>query len=183
MVNENQNTEQGGLFSKITWFFQKSKDTWWEQKNQRRTKAFHLTRKDSLISVWAALVVVWWVIFYGKIVLNEYADINSRADELRELSSYKNVNLNDENLSSYAEWNSLNTISSIITVNNNIAEELSEDEIFKQQQKDYYEVLLQNIYLPSLNIWKDPYTKNFNMSILWQNYLDSDKFQDLYLIL
>ena len=182
MVNENQNTEQGGLFSKITWFFQKSKDTWWEQKNQRRTKAFHLTRKDSLISVWAALVVVWWVIFYGKIVLNEYADINSRADELRELSSYKNVNLNDENLSSYAEWNSLNTISSIITVNNNIAEELSEDEIFKQQQKDYYEVLLQNIYLPSLNIWKDPYTKNFNMSILWQNYLDSDKFQDLYLI-
>ena len=42
--------------------------------------------------------------------------------------------------------------------------------------------MLQNIYLPSLNVWKDPYTKNFNMSVLWQRYLESDKFQDLYLI-
>jgi len=190
MANDNQNivswndqkTEQWGFFSKITWLFQKSKGDGWEQKNQRHTKAFHLTRKDSMISVWAAIVVIWWAIFYGKFVFDEYISINSRADELRELSSYKDISLNDERLFSYAEWNSLDTISSIITTNDNIAEEISEDEIFKQQQKDYYEVLLQNIYLPSLNIWKDPYTKNFNMSILWQNYLESDKFQDLYLI-
>jgi hypothetical protein len=42
--------------------------------------------------------------------------------------------------------------------------------------------LLQNIYLPSLNVWKDPYTKDFNMAVLWQKYLETDKFQDLYLI-
>jgi hypothetical protein len=54
----------------------------------------------------------------------------------------------------------------MIEVNNNIEEEVRIDEIFKQQQKSYYEVLLQNIYLPSLNVWKDPYTKNFNMSVL-----------------
>jgi hypothetical protein len=54
----------------------------------------------------------------------------------------------------------------MIQVNNNIEEEVRIDEIFKQQQKSYYEVLLQNIYLPSLNVWKDPYTKNFNMSVL-----------------
>jgi hypothetical protein len=54
----------------------------------------------------------------------------------------------------------------MIEVNNNIEEEVHVDEIFKQQQKSYYEVLLQNIYLPSLNVWKDPYTKNFNMSVL-----------------
>jgi hypothetical protein len=54
----------------------------------------------------------------------------------------------------------------MIEVNNNIEEESRIDEIFKQQQKSYYEVLLQNIYLPSLNVWKDPYTKNFNMSVL-----------------
>jgi hypothetical protein len=54
----------------------------------------------------------------------------------------------------------------MISVNNKVEEEVRNKEIFKQQQKSYYEVLLQNIYLPSLNVWKDPYTKNFNMSIL-----------------
>ena len=48
-------------------------------------------------------------------------------------------------------------------VKSKIEEDLAGDETFKQQQKDYYEVLLQNVYLPSLNVWKDPYTKNFNM--------------------
>jgi hypothetical protein len=51
----------------------------------------------------------------------------------------------------------------MIEINKNVEEEIINNEIFKQQQKSYYEVLLQNIYLPSLNVWKDPYTKNFNM--------------------
>jgi hypothetical protein len=51
----------------------------------------------------------------------------------------------------------------MIVVNRNIENEIVEEEILKQQQKGYYEVLLQNIYLPSLNVWKDPYTKNFDM--------------------
>jgi hypothetical protein len=72
-----------------------------------------------------------------------------------------------DKLSPYAEWNGLDTINALIKVNNNIKDELDKDEAFRQQQKNYYEVLLQNIYLPSLNIWKDPYTKNFNMWVLW----------------
>jgi hypothetical protein len=51
----------------------------------------------------------------------------------------------------------------MISIHNNIEAEIDENEIIKNQQKSYYEVLLQNIYLPSLNVWKDPYTKNFNM--------------------
>ena len=34
------------------------------------------------------------------------------------------------------------------------------------EEKSYYEILLQNISLPSLNVWKDPYTKNFDMTVL-----------------
>jgi hypothetical protein len=54
----------------------------------------------------------------------------------------------------------------MIEINNRINEEIKENDIRKQQQKSYYEVLLQNIYLPSLNVWKDPYTKDFNMAVL-----------------
>ena len=173
---------QSGILSKIKWFFQKSKDNWWEQKNQRLTRAFHLTRKDSMVSVVVALVVVCGAVYYWKIVLDEYAEINSRAEELKEFTSYGNIKPDSDKLSSYAEWNSLNTISWMVWIRNNIEEELAIDEMFKQQQKSYYEVLLENIYLPSLNVWKDPYTQNFNMSVLWQKYLELDKFQSLFLI-
>ena len=190
MANENQviipwtekSVEKKSILSKIRWLFQKTNGIWWEQRGQYHTRAFHLTRKDSIVSVLVALVVVCWVIYYWKVVMDEYSEINSHADELKNFSSYINVKPDNKKLSSYSEWDALDTINSMIEVNNRIAEELAGDEIFKQKQKDYYEVLLQNIYLPSLNIWKDPYTKNFNMSVLWQQYLESDKFQDLYLI-
>lgn len=190
MANENQvittgtgkNEEQSGFLSKIKKLFQKPVKTDWEQNNQRHTRAFHITRKDSTISVLVAVAVICWAIFYWKIVFDEYSDINSRVDELKNLSSYNNVKLDEEKLSSYTQWDRLDTINSVISVNDAINEDLSENETFKQKQRNYYEVLLQNIYLPSLNIWKDPYTKNFNMAVLWQKYLESDKFQDLYLI-
>ena len=67
-------------------------------------------------------------------------------------------------------------------INNNVQDMFEDRQAFKQQQKSYYEVLLQNIYLPTLNVWKDPYTKNFDIRYLWQKYLEADKIQDLYLI-
>jgi hypothetical protein len=54
----------------------------------------------------------------------------------------------------------------MIQINNNVQEMLEDRLQFKQQQKSYYEVLLQNIYLPTLNVWKDPYTKNFDIRYL-----------------
>lgn len=187
MVNDNQTTwEQNagwfsGLVSKVKWLFQKSQKDWTEQKNLRLTRAFHLTRKDSVVSVLVSIVVVVWAVVYWGIVWNQYSEINARSDELKNLESY-NIVPNWDKLSVYDEWNSMSTINWMISVNNKVEEEVRNKEIFKQQQKSYYEVLLQNIYLPSLNVWKDPYTKNFNMSILWQRYLEKDKFQDLYLI-
>ena len=190
MANENQITavwtqkkgEKSNILSKITWLFKKSENNWWGHDSQHHTRAFHLTRRDSIVYVLVSLLIIWWAVYYGKVVMDEYSAINNRSNDLKLVASYGNINPDTDKLSSYAEWNSLDTISSLILVNNNIEDKLDEDEAFKQKQQNYYEVLLQNIYLPSLNIWKDPYTKNFNMWVLWQKYLESDKFQDLYLI-
>ena len=190
MENENQTTvtwtpnlnEEQWFLSKIKWFFQKSDKVQKGQNRGRLTKAFHFTRKDSIISTLVALVVVWGAIYYWKVVLDEYASINDRAEELRYLSSYDDANIDKEKVSSYTDWSENSTIEDLILLNNNIQKSIEEDNARKQQQKKYYETLLQNIYLPSLNTWKDPYTKNFNMAVLGQKYLETDKFQDLYLI-
>lgn len=173
---------QSSVLSKLRWFFQKSQNNTWEQKNQRLTKAFHFTRKESILSVIVSLVVVAWALYYWKIVLDKYTEINSETESLKNMSTY-GITPNESVLSPYSEWDdSFKTIQWMISVHNNVEKEIEENEVIKQQQKSYYEVLLQNIYLPSLNVWKDPYTKNFNMWILGQKYLEHDKFQDLYLI-
>lgn len=169
------------IISNVKWFISnitsKGKNDSWAN----RTRAFSLTQKDSKMAWIFAVVVVIWAIVYGFIVMNQYWDINSNTDKLRQISTY-DVSVNNSVLEPYVEGGDMNTIAWMIAVNDNVRETLNNRNKFKEQQKSYYESLLQNIYLPSLNVWKDPYTKEFDISILWQKYLDKDKFQPLYLI-
>ena len=157
MANESQTPtawtqkkdEKQTFLSKIKWFFFFFKNAWWEQKNQHHTKSFHLTRRDSIISIIASLVVVGWAIYYWKIVLDDYSEINSRAfDELKNLEWYGINWWYSDKL-----WYTWSTVSSVISINSLIDETLAKEEAEKNSKKDYYEILLQNIYLPSLNIW------------------------------
>jgi hypothetical protein len=168
------------IISKVKWFFQKNEKNWREESKNSK-KVFTLTRKDSMISVCVALVIVAWAIFYGMIVLSKYSTMNNDSEELKKLSAY-NLRVDENLLSSYSDWKDIANINALTSIYDNIEEELESNKLFEEQQKSYYEILLQNIYLPSLNVWKDPYTKNFDMTVLWQKYLDNDKFQDLYLI-
>ena len=177
-----QTNEQQSILSKIKWFFQKSDNSQKDKSGGRLTKAFHFTRRDSIISVLVAIIIVWGAMYYWKVVLDEYKAINNRAEELRNLSSYSDADIDMKKVFSDTELDNNSTIEDLIWTNNSIQKKLEEDKTRKEQQKKYYETLLQNIYLPSLNIWKDPYTKNFNMEVLGQKYLEMDKFQDLYLI-
>ena len=173
------------VLSKVGWFLQNFKSNFagsnGNKKPKHKTKAFTLTRKDSVIWVLVALCVLGWTIVYGWFVVDKYHKMNENIWELKNVSTY-NVTPNSSVLSPYINWQNISTVNGMISVYDNVQNTLEWRKLFKQQQKSYYEVLLQNIYLPSLNIRKDPYTQNFDMTILWQKYLESDKFQDLYLI-
>jgi hypothetical protein len=45
-----------------------------------------------------------------------------------------------------------------------------------------YNEFLRNFLLPSLNIWKDPYTKQIDIDILGRKYLDKNPYQDITLL-
>lgn len=168
------------IFASLKSLFQKSKKD--REKSGQVTKIFKLTRKDSIITMLVAVVIVVCSILYWFKVWNNYENINSNIDLLKDLSTY-NVRMNDDRISSYSEeWKEITTINSLIGAYDNIRDEISKYEDFENDQRDYYEELLQNLYLPSINVWKDPYTKKFDVTILWQKYLDTDKFQNLRLI-
>lgn len=180
IVQETQE-QKPDIMSQIKWFFSKFKSkSSWTGESTHVTKAFKLTAKDATIALLLALSVVVWACVYGWITMNKYTEMNNRSDELMELSTY-NISLN-HSVNPYTEWNSKSTINWALKINSNIIETLKNREDFQKEQKNYYEVLLQNIYLPSLNIWKNPYTDHFDISIIWQTYLDANKFQTLSLI-
>lgn len=141
------------------------------------TKFFNLTRKDAIVSMVVAVLIIAWAVLYWKKVYDNYNNMNNDTESLKNLQTY-NVNIqNDKRFPSYSGENAT-TISSMISIYDNIQEEIEAYETFEIDQKDYYEVLLKNLYLPSINVWKDPYTKNFDLTVLWQKYLDVDEFQD-----
>lgn len=173
--------EKKDILSSLKGFFKKSQEWDNNKGNSRLTRAFTLNRKDAVISLIAAVVVLAWMVVYGGIVYKKYSDMNDKKDLLKNLSSY-DVSVDNDILHDYINWQDIKTIDGVFEVNKEIQEVLDEREEFQKRQKSYYEVLLQNLYLPSLNVWKNPYTKNFDISVLWQKYLEKDKFQDLYLI-
>ena len=167
------------IFSSFKSLFNKNKK--WGGEG-RTTKVFNLTRKDAIISICIALVIVVVAILYWIKVWGNYNDINNNIEPLKNLSTY-NAEMNDSSISAYSEdWNAITTINSLISVYDNLRAAIVDYETFEQKQSEYYEVLLKKLYLPSINVWKDPYTKNFDATILWQKYLDTDKFQTLFLI-
>ena len=187
-IEWSQNEEvKEDILSKVNWIFTnlKSKFNKKESKtseiSEYRRRVFNLNRKDGVITLIIAICLLGWVVFYGWLVVDGYSQLNDKSWELKELKTY-NITPDVSTLSAYANWRDMNKVDWMIAIYDDIQETIDQREIFQQQQKSYYGVLLQNLYLPSLNVWKDPYTKNFDMSIIWQKYLETDKSQDLYLI-
>lgn len=49
-------------------------------------------------------------------------------------------------------------------------------------KRSVYSDFLRNMLLPSLNIWKNPYTQAIDLSILGKKYLDQNPYQDIALL-
>ena len=113
-------------------------------------------------------------------VMKNYAKLNANIEPLKDLSTY-DAAVSDQ-VKEFANNAKIELVADLIDASNDVQEKLDGREKFKAEQKNNYETLLQNIYLPSLNVWKDPYTKDFDITVMGQKYLEMDKFQDLYLI-
>lgn len=49
-------------------------------------------------------------------------------------------------------------------------------------KRSVYSDFLRNLLLPSLNIWKNPYTQQVDLSILGKKYLEKNPYQDVALL-
>jgi len=140
-----------------------------------------MTRQQTITAVAIGIVSFIALIIYGLIVYRDYETLNSQAHQLSNLNNYS-ISINTDTLKDYSNGNNLDTIFGLLAVNTKIAETLQERNDILQNLIRYYDLFLRNLYLPSLNIWKNPYSKQIDITILGKRYLEEDLFQDILLI-
>lgn len=119
-----------------------------------------------------AILVIWWVYLYYKIQSN-FSQLQASTSSLKNLSSYNNTKNN---------WYGLETISDLLKEQiNNSKEKVELTEKFEKLQVSY-NYFLKQLYLPSLNIWKNDFTDELDLSIYWEKYLEKNSYIDTNLL-
>ncbi|MDR2541084.1 MAG: hypothetical protein LBD11_04845 [Candidatus Peribacteria bacterium] len=142
-----------------------------------------MTKQQAVTAIIVCLISLAILLGYGYLTYQEYTEIQARSPELEKLVNY-NIPISNDTISPYlADPNTpIATISELLEVGEEVSAKLQERKQLALDQTKYYNLFLRNIYLPSLNVWKDPYTLEIDPTIIGQKYLDTDPYQDLKLI-
>jgi hypothetical protein len=121
--------------------------------------------------------MIWMIVTF----VFTYKNLNARALELMSLDFYQATELKTNSYTA-SEVPRLNNLYDVINL-------IHERQDLKQRYQEYFESLsevyrffLKYIYLPSLNIWKDSFTKQINANLIGRDFLDNNIYQDIKLI-
>ena len=129
----------------------------------------------------AAVLTLGIALYFSYALYSTASTLHAKTSELINLSHYDASALHSD-----AAFNE--SISSVLTFDDLVAKN---DEIKDsiQKYKEYlhnlqipYENFLKYIYLPSLNIWRDTYTKQIDTSLIGANFLNKNPYTDTVLI-
>ena len=164
------------LWAKVAW----SLNRWWDK--EKREFTFWVSKQSYIVALILLVISIWAAWAAGYFVWEKNEELIARTWNLKELNQY--------NLSEFQSSDAMNedrdhlpsTIDEMIAVYNsskNNKERLEWELYFKTS---VYNEFLRNFLLPSLNIWKDPYTKKIDIDILGRRYLDMNPYQDISLL-
>ncbi|MDR3168389.1 MAG: hypothetical protein LBU27_01105 [Candidatus Peribacteria bacterium] len=143
-----------------------------------------MTKQQAITTIVIAIISLGVLLRFGYTTYQEHIEIQARSPELAKLISY-DLSINNDIMSPYLDGDTavaITTINELVDVQEKVNTELQNRKQLAFDQNKYYNLFLRNIYLPSLNIWKDPYTAVINPNLIGQKYLDTDPYQDLKLI-
>ncbi len=169
-----------------------NQDIWKDSLKQSVNDFLHYLKKisSSIYNVIINNEKDFWVIFFLAIgsfclmiflslrVYNNTVYINERYMELEKLEKYS-IN---QSFKSNDEFRSLSTINEIIDSYNWLKDDKLKYDSYVKELSTSYEYLLQYIYLPRLNIWKDLYVNQIHTDMIWIKFLENNPYGDSTLI-
>jgi len=163
-----------GLGRKFTDFFNSFK-----KKKETAPINIVMTRKQAMTSMGIAAITLLIMLGYGYMTYQKKLAIDAQSYMLTNLNNYDLV-IDHDLLKSYGTQ--FETLNHLLTVEEEVSRTLNNYLTLASEQVKYYNMFLRHIYLPSLNLWKDPFTQAIDPTIMGLKYLESDPFQDIPLI-
>ena len=107
--------------------------------------------------------------------------LNSRLSDLNNTENYNLQSFKSDTLvaSDAPELRTLDQMVDYYNASLGIKNKVKAELDFK---RSVYSDFLRNLLLPSLNIWKNPYTEQIDLSLLGKKYLDNNPYQDVTLL-
>ena len=161
------------LWGKIAWII-------WKSRNAEKEFTFWVSKEAYLIALLLMLVAIWalGMAIYYTWLKNE--ELIARTWELKELNQY---NLSDFSRAMSSEGVDLpTTIQEMTELYDKSKQDKQRIEWEYNFKTSVYNEFLRNFLLPSLNVWKDPYTKVVDITMMWKKYLDKNPYQDISLL-
>lgn len=128
--------------------------------------------------VWIiALQVLFMLIYWLRIFLN-YRELDAKSSSLNLITNSKSLWL-DQNILAI---NDINNISDLLNIYQGIYDEKIKMDDYFQKLQTPYDNFLKYIYLPPLDIWKDPYWTWMDTTLVWQKFLQNNPYIDTNLL-
>ena len=149
-------------FSKLYYFFR-------DNKNNSKMMLF-VAIVTSLIAITLAI----------RLYLN-VAELNNQSAELYTLARY-DTRILTKNETTNQLLKTSETVQDILQENTSLQSEIGKYTTYLSALQVPYTYLLQYIYLPSLNVWKEKYTDTINTNLIGIQFLENNPFNDITLL-
>lgn len=145
----------------------------------RRSKTFSPKKILIIVQIvaWLAIIGFWVLLF---LVVSRYRSLDDTV--LRNLAIYPNLKADITQKEFLKDAEQKTTVDDIIVLHKNVNNQYDQLSAYYKWLQKPYEFFLQYFLLPPLNIWRDKYTHEVDMGLVWQRYLTNNSYLDVNLI-
>lgn len=126
---------------------------------------FRDNKNNSKVMLFIAVITFGIAIYFGIQLYSDIAYLKGKTPELMNLKSYDLRNLQD-NVLTQPIIKTSDTLKDLIDENTLMQNEISKYSDYLSALQVPYTYLLQYIYLPSLNVWKEKYTDKIDINLI-----------------
>lgn len=142
---------------------------------------FRDKKNDSKLIVILAVVAFGIAIYFLTLTIGNLNALKQKIPQLKNINAYDTTLLQSSPLTKNIVQNA-NTLYDLIDENATTQADITTYSKYLASLQIPYTYFLQYIYLPSLNIWKDPYTQQINPDIIGLQYLKKNPYNDITLL-
>lgn len=142
---------------------------------------FKDNKNNSKIMLLIAIITTGLAVYFAIQLYNDVTYLNGKSADLYKLSSY-DVRTLETNENTQAIFKSSDTIDDLLQENTSTQGEITKYTEYLHALQIPYTYLLQYIYLPSLNVWKEKYTEKIDVNLIGIKFLEKNPFNDITLL-